>query len=277
MRSKFIFRTLFTYIIAGILMTACSEEAMNTINQEESYADRNSVFAQQTFDQEQFIVDKAIISYSNSGKSVFTDSISCLVTTFDILSSPMKATLDFGTSNCLCADNKLRRGKIIVTFNGPLMDSATYVSSTFEDYFVNDNQIIGTRIVTNKGHNANGHLNFQVVTDGSIVLANNGGTIKYKTNHNREWTAGENTPLEVNDDVYSFSGSSSGTTTSNQDFTIIIASPLIWTVSCNRMVGGIFELTPEGEVTRVVNFGNGECDKYATVTVLGVTFQITLP
>ena len=270
---------MFIFIFACFLFSGCSKDAINTITQKESDADKNSVFAEQTFEQEQIIVDGVMMSNPGSkSTNTGTSAVSaCLTITFDLVSSPKKATLDFGTVNCPCTDGKNRRGKIIVTFSGALTDSLSYVTSTFDNYFVDDNQVTGIRTVTNKGHNAAGHLNFQIITDGSIVLANNGGTITYITNHNREWTVGENTPFDISDDAYSFSGSSSGTTVTNQAFTVVITSPLVWTISCNHFVSGVFDLTPAGEVTRTVDFGNGDCDTKATVTVLGFTFQITLP
>jgi hypothetical protein len=278
MKTKFILRSLFLVAFAGILFSACKKEVVNTLTQKESNADKNSTFAEQTFNQEQEVVDGAMLtpdSYKSTAEGLAIRS-ECLTVTFDITAMPWKATLDFGTTNCLCSDGKNRRGKIIVTFNGPLIDSGNYVSSTFENYFVNDNQVIGIRTVTNKGHNTAGHLNFDVDTDGSIVLANNGGTITYITDHNREWTVGESTPIDMNDDVYTFSGNSSGTTVTNQAFTLVITTPLVYNVACGHFVSGEFELTPEGEVVRTLNFGNGECDAIATVTVLGFSFQITL-
>jgi hypothetical protein len=282
MRTKSILISLFVFGIACVLMPGCTKEAkeaIKTLTQKESDADKNSVFAEQTFDQEQEVVDGEILNAhkSKSAETVLAVSSDCLSVSFDLLSSPMKATLDFGTTGCLCSDGKTRQGKIFVTFNGPLTDSNSYVSSTFENYFVDNNQIIGTRVVTNKGHNSDGHLNFQIITNGSIVLANNGGTITYITDQNREWTAGENTPLDMSDDFYSLRGSSSGTTVSNQAFTLVITSPLVYSISCKQFVSGVFELKPDGEATRTLNFGNGECDAVATVTVLGFTFQITLP
>ena len=79
------------------------------------------------------------------------------------------------------------------------------------------------------------------------------------------------------DDLYTLRGSSAGITVTNQAFTIVITTPLVWNVSCSHIVSGAFDLTPAGEVTRTVDFGNGDCDAIATVTVLGFTFQITLP
>jgi hypothetical protein len=80
----------------------------------------------------------------------------------------------------------------------------------------------------------------------------------------------------MSDDVYTFRGSSTGITVTNQAFTIVITTPLVYSVACTHFVSGVFELTPAGEVTRTLDFGNGECDAFATVTVLGFSFQITL-
>jgi hypothetical protein len=277
MKTKIIFCTLLLIAIISAIITGCKKDDSKT-TQKESNADRNSTFAQQTFDQEEGNIDFSKLETSGK-KSVSASSAlesACLTTTLDWQSSPMKLTLNFGTTNCLCADGKYRRGKMFVTFNGRLRDSLTTVTMTFENYFVNDNQIIGVRSITNKGHNNSGHLNFDIYTNGSIVLANNGGTITYLSTHNREWTQGENT-LVVGDDVYTFRGSASGTTTAGQAYTIAITTPLVWKMSCTHFVSGVFELTPVGEPKRVIDYGFGECDNLATVSVLGYSFQITLP
>ena len=275
MKTKILFSSLFVIAITAGLFPGCIKDAVN--NQKVSYADRNSIFAQQTFDQEEGQIDFTLLTpgTTKSTKDGSASVSGCLTVTLDWLETPTTMTLDFGATNCHCADGNYRRGKMLVTFNGPLTDSLTIVSLTFENYFVNENQVIGTRTITNKGHNAAGHINYDITTNGSIVLADNGGTITYHSNHNREWTEGENN-LMMGDDVYSFTGSSSGTTIEGQTFAIAITTPLVWKMSCNHFVSGVIELKPDGEAKRVIDYGTGECDNIATVTVLGYSFQITL-
>lgn len=267
--------SLLIIALSAVLYSGCAKEVAK-IAEKESVADRNSIFAEMTFNQEEAQVTAAMITQGfKSTDSGSASGSECLITTYDLLASPMKLTLDYGTTNCPCTDGKNRRGKVLVTFNGNIMDSLTVVSLTFDNYFVNDNQVTGTRTTTTKGHNAAGHLNQDVSTNGSIIMSNNVGTISYLSNQNREWTEGENT-LVTTDDVYSFTGSSSGTTTTGKDFTTTVTTPLVWKMSCTNFVSGVIELKPAGDPKRVIDFGAGECDNKATVTVLGFSFQITM-
>jgi hypothetical protein len=58
---------------------------------------------------------------------------------------------------------------------------------------------------------------------------------------------------------------------------MIITAPLISKMTCEHFVSGIVDITPAAEPIRTLNYGNGECDDKATVTVSGITFEITLP
>jgi hypothetical protein len=54
-------------------------------------------------------------------KSTLTDTVymgTCILATLDLGIFPYRLTLDFGSVNCKCEDNKNRRGKIFVSFNG---------------------------------------------------------------------------------------------------------------------------------------------------------------
>jgi len=264
------------FALSAVLYSGCAKEVAK-IAEKESITDRNSIFAEQTFTQEEGQADAVLLTQQGkkSTDAGLMIGSTCLTVTYDLLATPMKATLDYGTTNCQCTDGKNRRGKIFVTFNGSMMDSLTQVSLTFDNYFVNENQITGTRSTTTKGHNAAGHLNQDIATNGSIIMANNVGTITYISNHNREWTEGGST-LQTGDDVYSFTGSASGTTTTAKAFTTTITNPLVWKMSCTNFVSGVIELKPAGDPKRVIDFGSGDCDASATITVLGFSFQINL-
>lgn len=267
--------SLLVIALSAFLYTGCAKEVAK-IAEKESVTDRNSIFAELTYNQEEAQVT-SVLATQQAIKSTVANletSSECLTLTYDFLVSPMKLTLDYGTTNCPSNDGKNRRGKVLVTFTGNMMDSLTVVSLTFDNYFVNDNQVTGTRTTTTKGHNAAGNLNQDISTNGTIVMADNGGTITYQSNHNREWTEGEST-IATTDDIYSFTGSASGTTTTGKDFTTTITTPLVWKMSCTNFVSGVLELKPDGDPKRVIDFGAGDCDNKATITVLGISFQIT--
>lgn len=186
-------------------------------------------------------------------------------------------TVDFGTSNCQCNDGKNRRGKVIFTYTGPYRDSGTVITHTPDQYFVNDNQLTGTKTVTNMGRNNAGNLWYAIHVDGTVIKANNGGTITWVSDRTREWVAGESTVLNIFDDAYLISGTGNGVAANGESFTAQIITPLRKEIGCYHFVSGSISITPESRPTRVIDYGNGTCDNNATVTVNGNTYSIQLP
>lgn len=202
----------------------------------------------------------------------------CAVITFDTLenvsvSNPDTIIIDFGTS-CLCNDNKTRSGKIIISSTGRYRNEGSIITITPENYFVNGNQILGSRIVTNTGNNALGQPTFNVLVNGTIILANNEGTITWNATRQRTWIQGNNT-LIFSDDVYSITGGSSGTKVNGQTWTSIITSPLVHKRICHQIVSGVLQVTPSNKPIRTIDFGQGNCDNTLTVSINGNSYTIT--
>jgi hypothetical protein len=199
--------------------------------------------------------------------------------TFDTLSLPKSFTIDFGTTNCLCKDGNYRRGVIVVAFTGAYRDSGSSHSITFNNYFVNDNQIQGTKTVVNNGRNLAGNLSYSVTINGSIIWSTgyNGGTSTYNSTRTREWTQGEGT-LRWDDDVYLISGTANGTTRSGNTYSMATIAPLKKEIGFRHFTDGILQWTPQGKSTRQIDYGyiNGNRDNLARVTVDGNTFTVKL-
>jgi len=201
----------------------------------------------------------------------------CTTVTIDTVSTNRTITIDFGTTNCLCADSRYRRGKILATWTGKYREAGTVVNITFDNYFVNDNQIKGTHKTTNMGLNTANHLVYKIEVAGSIVKANNGGTITWASTRNREWVEGSSTPLNILDDTYSITGSASGTNASGDSYTITITQALVRKMSCYWFESGKVEVTPAGRLTRSLDYGSSGCDNKATVTIAGTVYNVLLP
>ncbi|MBL0105333.1 MAG: hypothetical protein IPP51_17095 [Bacteroidetes bacterium] len=190
--------------------------------------------------------------------------------------------VDFGSTNCLCLDYRYRRGIIHVVFTGAYRDSGTVITTTFTNYYVGKDQsnmfqVTGTKTVTNMGHNAAGNLTYHIVVDGHLINANQ-NTMNWQSTRDREWVAGESTIglTGWTDDVYHITGSATGVNFEGTSYTANITSPLDVALNCRYIRGGVFELTPSGKPTRTLDYGNGNCDDSARVTINGVTFNIIL-
>ena len=184
-------------------------------------------------------------------------------------------TIDFGPTNCLCPDGKLRRGKIVVVFTGSDLRRHSGAVVTRENYFVNDNQHTATRIFTGLGNGS-----FSVaVTGASIIFANNGGTSSWTANRTCTMTAGFGTP-QVSDDVYSVVGQAQGTNRRGVSYTATVGTPLIKRGDCYKyFTAGTVTIANSNGKTLLLNYdpsGTGGCDNVASVTVNGRTKIITL-
>jgi hypothetical protein len=201
----------------------------------------------------------------------------CTKVTLDTANTACTLTIDFGTTNCEGPDGRKRRGKILATWTGKYRDKNTVVNITFDNYFVNDNQIKGSHKTTNLGYNTAQHLVYKIEVDGSIVKANNGGTIYWKSTREREWVTGSATPVNITDDTYSITGSASGITADGVAYAINITAPLVRKMNCYWFESGKLDVTPAGRLTRTLDYGSSGCDNKGTVTIGNATFNVTLP
>ncbi len=273
-----------TAIIAAITvsMFSCRKDKDNIKNTDKedytSYAMDNARL-EQTFNDVQNISDQAA---SPAGLSTFKTTggaqllSGCATVTHDTISVPHVLTVDFGATNCLCNDGRYRRGQIIVTHTGAYKDSGHVHTISFNNYFVNDNQVFGTKTVTNMGTNAAGNYYYTIAVNGGIVRANTNDTLTMVSNRVRTWTNGYATPFR-GDDAFEITGSGTITKPNGATFNVATTAALQTSVNCNWIKAGIVTLTPPNNVTRTLDYGNGNCDDQATLTVNGNTTTITLP
>lgn len=202
----------------------------------------------------------------------------CATVSINTFSSPKKIIIDFGSTNCLCYDGKYRRGKILVSFNGLYRDSASTHTITFDNYFVNNYNVDGNQTVVNNGHNDNGNLTFSIQIN-STITDTAGNKLTYTSTRTREWVEGESTQglFGWHDDVYSITGTASGVAFDGTQFSSNIKNALIVALNCRWIEQGSIEFTPAGKLTRTIDFGNGDCDNKATVSIGGASFNILLP
>jgi hypothetical protein len=190
----------------------------------------------------------------------------------------MLMVIDFGDENCLGPDDRERRGKIIITrYGNHYWDGAFDVSHTFENYFVNNNQVVGTKIVSGF-INAEGLRVHHMIDNGSIILADAAGTITWSATRTRTVVEGSDTRRKF-DDVVEVTGTSSGTDAEGNSFSCQIIEPIvrIHEMGCHRHpVSGIVQIvrSPDTEIT--IDYGDGSCDNLAEVTTNGVTEIIEL-
>ena len=209
-------------------------------------------------------------------KDLLSDCASLTINPLDTVTWPKNYTVDFGSSNCLCDDGRYRRGKLNINASGMYNDSATVLAITYDNYFLNDNNITATAIITNKGLSTASYPNYNVsIQNAAIVTAK--GTISWQTERVKTWVNGSNTPWPLNnDDVFIHTGNSNGTYTDGTMFETQIINPLLTNTYCPWIRSGVMEVTKQGSTVYTLDFGSGDCDSLAMVIVDGVSYRVGL-
>jgi hypothetical protein len=256
----------FFVAMSAVVFTSCQRERDTdaTDGEETALMERNG-------DDVVSIMDQASTGLISQFKK---ERGACATITIDSISVPRTITVNFGNANCLCQDGKNRRGIILCTYTGKYKDPNSVHTITYNNYFINDNQLKGYKTVTNNGVNAAGNINYTVDTKDTVIKANNAGTVTWQSTRNREFTAGFSTPI-WGDDMYKITGNGSGVKANGNSWTMNITTPL--TIDCNckyRIVAGEIQMQPQGKALRTLNYGAGTCDNDATVTINNKVFAI---
>jgi hypothetical protein len=257
-------------LIAFVVFTSCKKEVNNeeeNVSQELQTSSADNALAESSSTEMETMSDEAA-----KGKQGFVSYASaCVVITYDTLNALKVITIDFGDVNCICNDNRYRRGKIIISFSGgTYFDEGNVITISTDNYFVNDNQIVGSKSITNVGN-----YTHHIVADWEIIKANNGGTITWVSDRNRIQTIGMDTPTFIGDDTYEVSGTASGVNKNGRNYSISTQTNLVKEIACQWIKSGILNITV-GNKSGSIDFGDGTCDDQAIVSRNGESKVITL-
>ena len=198
----------------------------------------------------------------------------CVTATLDTTVHPKKLVIDFGAANCLCSDNRYRRGKIIVTYNGGYYKEGTVIVHTFDNYYVNDNKITGTRTTINKGRNNAGKMFWEIYVSGQIEKANGEGTMTWNCTRTKTWTAGEG--QAYTNWEFEITGTATGVRSNGWSYSAIITQSLVKKASCKWISSGLIDVFPYGYPKIALDYGSGTCDNLITATIHGTSKTIEL-
>lgn len=266
-------------LATGLLLTSCKRYETRSEREDNNESASDGVSAENTYNDVDNVADNAekmgTAGFRLSAEALAARDLTggCATITKDTVAK--RITIDFGTSNCVGNDGKSRRGKIFIDYTGPYRQTGSVRNFSFDNYYVNDNKVEGSKTVTTVAGFDMTTPQWSIVVNGQLQLANNGGQVNWTANRTRKMVSGKDTP-EWTDDVYTIEGSASGLSARGVNFTTQITTPLRKEVSCRWFVSGVLEHQPESKPVRKVDFGTGTCDDQATLTVRGRESTITL-
>jgi hypothetical protein len=186
---------------------------------------------------------------------------------------PKTVTIDYGTAGCTSASGITRKGKIIYTITGKFRTTGSVISVTFEGYSVNGFAIAGIYSITNNS-TGNG-LNISTQVTGGKITYPDGTYYNYGGAKTIVQSAGTATPA-IADDEFTITGNNTLSSSDGKAVTGTIKTPLLKKNSCRNIVSGSVDIVYNG-IKALLDYGSGDCDNTATITVANKTETITLP
>jgi hypothetical protein len=197
---------------------------------------------------------------------------------------PARVVIDFGPIPCMGPDGHTRKGKIISEYTNRLTVPGAIAVTTFDGFYFDSIHVEGTHKTTNTS-TVNTGRQFKVeVINGKLTWPNGNYTL-WNSVKNIKQIEGMLTPDFPRDDVFQVTGSAHGRAQRGNLLVVWesnIVEPLIKRFLCRWIVKGTIKTvrltnTTTSPWVAILNFGNGQCDNHAVITINGVSHQITLP
>ncbi len=200
---------------------------------------------------------------------------------------PARVVIDFGTVPCLGVDGHYRSGKIIIEYTNRLIIPGAIAATTFDNFYFDSIKVEGTHKITNQSSPINTQpltRQFKVQVIDAKLTKPSGNFIEWNSTKVITQIEGLLTPDRPLDDVFKIEGSSRGKAKRGNlvvTWQSNVVEPLIKRFNCRWIVKGTVRTVRANTTTNdqwvaILNFGNGTCDNRASITINGVTHEITL-
>lgn len=187
------------------------------------------------------------------------------VTVTPALGFPKTVVIDFGTG-CTSPNGILRSGIIQIVVSDSLRLQGSTSVMTFNNYYVNSLKREGTITWTNQ--NTPTGRGWQRKVENGKITDSTGHYWTFESLRNIVQVAGFSTPRVILDDAFSITGSGSVTNDMQITRTNTITQALHKAVACDNIDAGETKVVGPHH-TSILNYGNGDCDRIATISIDG--------
>jgi len=224
------------------------------------------------------LVDEAIDQNSSQLKSAYLAGAyyltDCPIITINKNATPQVITIDFGTS-CTGKDGKVRSGKIIIT-SASFTTFPSVRDKSFENYTVDGKKIEGSITKTISRDQVNNIRTAVISENITITFPDGEGSAKRVANLTRQYQ--RNVLLNKNDNQIVSWGTVEFTRISGVVVTKTIPSddPLVFKMECHHIVSGTVSVVTSNNRSWTIDYGDGDCDNLATLTIGEKTKEIKI-
>ncbi len=212
-------------------------------------------------------IDKNFMGSGITAQTSQTSGIlSCATVTVNPTSGfPKNILIDFGTG-CTSPGGVTRSGRILVHLTDSLRNPGSVATMTFQNYFVNNFKKEGNLTWTNTS--TPGVKSWRRVMQNGKITAPNGNFWTHFGTQDIVQTAGVTTPLHLMDDEFSITGGHTVNNPAGITRTRTILTALQKKTNCQYIDKGSYRVQGPGHFA-IIDFGNGQCDNTATISIDG--------
>ncbi len=254
----------------GLLFTACQNEDTPTpeATTDDLTTSEDLVLVQNMVDEIDYVEDEALSTVVSSDE-LFprSEENECLTITVDTDDPEFLriVTVDFGEEGCEGPRGHILKGKMVIQVSDSLFLAGSTRTVTFEEFFINDAQIEGSRKLVNLGRDEDGNISRSREVNITVTYPN-GSQATWNAAHTLVQLEGGETLRILRDDVFQLTGSSSGMNRKGGTYDASITEPLMKNRKCPWIQSGQRTVAVNGR-TRSIDYGSGLCDRFATVTL----------
>jgi hypothetical protein len=279
--NKSILRLVLAAAVAIFLIPSCSKEDTGSISSKDLEMAQDDAYADALYEEVDNLVVSNITALDASNYSGITlkstndegECVSITVDHPDTTSFPKVITLDFGTgcTGTFRDDTITWKGRIIITITDRWFVPGAQHIVTFDNFYINNVKIEGTRTITNQGLNAKNHLELGIVLQNGKVSFNDTAFITREANHVREWIRSFN-PLN---DTILVTGTASGINVKGEQYERLITKPLVL-VHCQEfhwrwaIVDGTVRITNSLTGVTTLDYSSTGCDGAIVINKNGI-------
>ena len=242
-----------------ISFVSCKDEnIIHSVNQQNLQSSHDYLLFEKTLFDIEREIEHALIASGTTKNLPMYISLNADSTDQDTL------IINFGEENYLHLGH-LKRGEIISIYNKFIYNSNSQITTTFNNFYINNNLIQGKMYLENNGSNQNGFPEFSLTVDSMSMYTNNGSIDISNGNYIKQLVSGYNTQYQYLDNIYKLTGNAQGNSSNNNNFSIEISDSLNMNLSCFEsssciITEGTSRLIPDGYEERIINYGNNSCD-----------------
>jgi len=198
-----------------------------------------------------------------------SNTLSCAAVTVTPANGfPKTIVIDFGNGSCASSNNIIRKGKINIVLSDSVRKTGSRAVITFGNYYVNNFKKEGTVTWTNTSTTIT--KSWQRKVENGKVVASDGRYWLHNGVRDVVQIAGTNTPNSLLDDIFLITGNHTVTNAAGKTRDCFITEALQKKTTCDNI--GTGKLKVQGANNNaLINFGDGDCDKLATISIDGHT------